>query len=361
MKTANNVKPLSRFIVQHARFNHLNEDILTHLQNPNDHSLLLVIGPSGVGKTTYEYYLHETLKNLTKLGMDDNFGPPIYIEVPVRKKNEFPWRSFLEEIFVALGDDGFDKKVDFDQIISSLKEGGKPSSRARLTLGQLERLVIERISRLRPIAIIMDECQSFCADLPASVAKNNLETLKSWTNKMDTRLILFGTHEASPLLNMNEQLSRRVNLVYYKRYKNSQNDLTEFMRVFKTFIVDFGIRIDPDLGKNVPFIYNHSLGCVGLLFDWLARCYTRLTSKKLSVLTKEIMVQEKSNRFFLEKAETEIKLFEKYLLESTEDFDPNLIQPDFFSSDNPQIKSNPKVRNPKPGHRNSNRDLVQLT
>lgn len=179
MKNVNSVKPLSHFIVQHARFSQLNDDILTHLQNPNDHSLLLIIGPSGVGKTTYQYYLHDLLQSRIKLGVDDNFGPPIYIEVPVRKKNEFPWRSFLEELLIELGDDGVNGKVDFDQMISTLKKGGKPSSRSTSTLGQFERIVIQRINKLRPIAIIMDECQSFCADLPFSIAKNNLDTLKS--------------------------------------------------------------------------------------------------------------------------------------------------------------------------------------
>src|SRR4051812_4179015 len=161
MKNANSVKPLSHFIVQHARFSQLNDDILTHLQNPNDHSLLLIIGPSGVGKTTYQYYLHDLLQSRIKLGVEDNFGPPIYIEVPVRKKNEFPWRSFLEELLIELGDDGVNGKVDFDQMISTLKKGGKPSSRSTSTLGQFERIVIQRINKLRPIAIIMDECQGF--------------------------------------------------------------------------------------------------------------------------------------------------------------------------------------------------------
>ena len=359
MKQLNVNKTSLYSVVKHARFTQLNSDILTNLQNPTDHSLLLVIGPSGVGKTTYERYLHEMLKDRKKLGIDDNFGPPIYIEVPVRKKNEFPWRSFLEELLIELGDDGFDRKVDFDQAIESLKTGGKPSSRARLTLGQLERLVIRRIGMLRPIAILMDECQGFCSDLSESVAKNNLETLKSWTNKMDTRLILFGTHESSPLLNLNEQLSRRVKLIYFRRYKNSKSDLVEFMRVFKTFTQDLGLKIDGDLGSQVAFIYNHSLGCVGLLFDWLARCCSRLAGQRLNYLTKDILILEKSDRFFLEKAETEIKLFEQYMLASAEDFDPNLIQPDFFTDDNSKQMSRSSNRNIKPGLRKSNRDLVR--
>jgi len=101
---------------------------------------------------------------------------------------------------------------------------------------------------------------------------DQLEVIKSLANCTQTVHILLGTYDLLRLRQLNGQLGRRSLDIHFSRYSaESQVDL----RIFKNIILTFQERLpldeQPDLVPLWDLLYERSVGCVGILKEWLDR------------------------------------------------------------------------------------------
>lgn len=98
--------------------------------------------------------------------------------------------------------------------------------------------------------------------------------------------MLFGTYDLLAFRNLNGQLSRRSIDVHLSRYgADDSEDRQIFINVVRSFEKELPFDDQPDLVSNWEFLYERSLGCIGVLKEWLVRAAT-LAARKGGRLTR---------------------------------------------------------------------------
>jgi hypothetical protein len=99
-----------------------------------------------------------------------------------------------------------------------------------------------------------------------------MDTLKSLAALTGTTHVLVGTYELLGLADLSAQLSRRSVVVHFGRYRaDDAADVRAFKSVLLTFQRHLPLAAEPDLVGRWEELYERSVGCVGVLKDWLHR------------------------------------------------------------------------------------------
>lgn len=321
----------NRLVIKHAHFQDVQDQVLRAVQYGRSDEALCVFGPTGVGKTTMQNYLVDTLIKKQRNGWKSNFAPPVLVEAPAQVNHKFPWRSLIEEMLELLGEQDLQSKVDLDDIQQNIKSGLDSRSRRNLSEAKIERLLVKRINKLRPICVFIDEGQHMVESLPPLTQMANANIIKHWANRMDTIFIVFGTHEAKGLLNQNEQLSRRVAPIYFPRYKISDPiEYEQYFHFYGNLVQELGLKIDSVVHNDFRYIYNYSLGCPGNLASWLHKSISYCIDKNIDRISKNILQKNRIATDRLRTMEQAIKNFEAYYESTLEEFDPTSVIADDF-------------------------------
>ena len=103
-----------------------------------------------------------------------------------------------------------------------------------------------------------------------------MDALQSMASMTNTLHGLFGTYELLEFRNLSGQLSRRSIDIHFPRYQaDCDSDLVEFQRVLKSFGEKMTLEQTPELEIHWEFFYERSIGCVGILKDWLTQAYRK--------------------------------------------------------------------------------------
>ena len=122
--------------------------------------------------------------------------------------------------------------------------------------------------------------------------------------------VLLGTYELLAFRNLSAQLSRRCIDLHFQRYRaDSAADRQIFQSVLLTFQKQLPFEAaEPDFIANWQFFYERSVGCVGILKEWLVRASVRVIRHGAASLSHE----------HLERTALSISQCEKILAESRE-------------------------------------------
>ena len=148
-----------------------------------------------------------------------------------------------------------------------------PTSRA---VGADYRYAVEQAIRYRkPIAVMIDEAQHIGKIALGRRLLDQLDVIKSIANQTKTVHVLFGTYDLLAFRNLNGQLSRRSIDVHFARYRAEDlEDRQTFINVVESFERELPFEDRSDLVSDWEFLYERSLGCVGVLKEWLMRAVT---------------------------------------------------------------------------------------
>lgn len=181
------------------------------------------------------------------------------------------------------------------------------------------RLVVEQaVQHRRPVAILIDEAQHLTKIASGRKLQDQLDCLKSLSNQTGILIVLLGTYELLIFRNMSAQLSRRSVDIHFQRYHaDIEDDINMFQSVLMTFQQHLPLKEEPNLIARWDYFYERSIGCVGILKEWLTRALSealedggkRLTRKHVTRFALSLAQCEK---MLSDAKESELKMAETH-------------------------------------------------
>ncbi len=263
-------------------------------------TMVLVIGPSRVGKTTLIRLLEERLTSMSKAQMQasPSFIPFASILAAGAGTNRFEWAEYYRAVLRALHDPFVDGKV------------------ARIRARELREAMETALCERKPFAIIVDEAHHLAEAARGSRLQSQLNHLKHFENATGASHILVGTYEMRPFRRANAQLACRSVDVHFSRYDAAiEADAQVFQSIVWALQRQLPVEQEPVLVEHWEFLYARSIGCVGLLKMHLNRALSlALTEQaktvKLSHLRKTAMPEARVEAVLRNALESEAELTE---------------------------------------------------
>jgi len=271
-KISNPAIQLQQLRIKHSRI----DEVLTEVDTliyPGNQDSILVIGPTGVGKTMLAKHMRDSAIQAAANEMQADAGhiPAVYVEAPSSGEKEFSWRLFFLRILSQLEGDLHLPKVHYGIDTASgrlVKPPGRTNNSLAALRTSVERALKERGTRF----LVIDEAAHIIRQSSNQRLCVQLDTLKSLTNACGTQIVLVGSYDLYPLVSLSAQLARRLHVLHFERYRlDSDTDIRAFRACIRSFE-----RTLPDLweGKLLPHadaLQENTLGCIGTLSSVLTR------------------------------------------------------------------------------------------
>ena len=157
--------------------------------------------------------------------------------------------------------------------------------------------------------MFVDEAQHLARISSGRRLSDQLDVIKSIANRTQTVHVLFGTYELLAFRNLSGQLSRRSMDLHFRRYGTDAADRQVFQSVLLTFQKQLPFtESENELTSMWEFLYERTVGCVGILKEWLMRACVRSIRHGAATLSRE----------HLEKTALSVSQCEKIFAESRE-------------------------------------------
>ena len=266
-----------RCLISHPRLLEALEAILQAICPPGEGAsirrpgtMVLVIGPSRVGKTTLIRLLEERLTSMRKTQMlsEPSFIPFASILAAGAGTNRFEWAEYYRAVLRALHDPFVDGKV------------------ARIRARELREAMETALCERKPLAIIVDEAHHLAEAARGSRLQSQLNHLKHFENATGASHILVGTYEMRPFRKVNAQLACRSVDVHFSRYDAAIDaDAQVFQSIVWALQRQLPVEQEPALVEHWEFLYARSIGCVGLLKMHLNRALNLALAEQAKTVT----------------------------------------------------------------------------
>jgi hypothetical protein len=279
-------------VVAHPLLKKTHGQLWQAIQQPAGASLIFVIGPTGVGKTTLRCRLEQQLWEAGQPAMERPPGhiPVVGLEVAVADADSFRWRDYYKRALMALDEPMIDHKILPDP--SRHNEAGSKNSAYKVT-SELRWALEQALCHRRPIAFIVDEAQHLKRITSGRRLLDQMDTLKSLANLTGITHVLIGTYELLGFAQLSAQLDRRSLEIHFPRYHiDVPEEMLAFNRILLTFQRHLPITGEPDLVAQAEYFYERSVGCVGVLKDWLTRALATALDDGQQTLTNAVLERQ---------------------------------------------------------------------
>jgi hypothetical protein len=266
-----------RCLISHPRLQEALETILQSICPPGEGAstrrpgtMVLVIGPSRVGKTTLIRLFEERLltKSRAFMASDPSFIPFASILATGPGTNRFEWAEYYRAVLRAFHDPFVDGKI------------------ARIRTRELREAMETALTQRKPLAIIVDEAHHLAEAARGSRLQSQLNHLKHFENATGVSHILVGTYEMRPFRKANAQLACRSVDVHFPRYDATiEQDAQVFQSVVWALQRQLPVEKEPPLLDHWEFLYARSIGCIGLLKMHLNRALNLALAEKAKTVT----------------------------------------------------------------------------
>lgn len=270
--------------IDHPKLKKVSNQLLDAIDKRDKSSLIFIYGPTGVGKTTLKEKVVEKLieRSLEQLKTDKGKIPVVTVEAVAPESGDFNWKDFYRRSLIELEEPLIDYKIDYGEKGIRRNSEGEIIIESRVASPKLRESLEKCLKHRRPDIFVVDEAHHFGIMSSGQKLKNQLECLKSLANMSSTNLGLLGTYDLLIFRDLGGQLSRRTINIHFSRYKvDNKQDLKAFITVLKTFQKHLPLSEEPDLLSNWEYFYERSIGCIGILKDWLTRTLRDILDKQI--------------------------------------------------------------------------------
>ena len=323
-------KPVEQRILyfkNEVRISHVNltkalNELTWALRDGLPESLVYLYGPTGVGKTTVlNIAQKKILEELESVIMENPGVLPITrILADSPHTGNFDWKSFFKELLQIMAEPLIDYKDDPYRWKVVKNEYDKINATAyRATGGKFRTAFINAVKYRETKIMLVDDAQHFGVVASGRKILDQSNTIKSVAEKTKLIIAMSGTYELLPLRNLNGQTARRSVNIHFQRYNAENNkDIKGFKQALGTLQRHLPLEIMPSCENNWDFFLERSLGCIGMLKDWLTKALIFSLRNNKKTISKECFEQTALSVHQCKEILSEILQGEKELLESSE-------------------------------------------
>jgi energy-coupling factor transporter ATP-binding protein EcfA2 len=295
------------FTMAHPRLVTARNELMDAIDGATPGSLVLVLGPTGVGKTTLRTKVEHLLvqQMMPLMTADPSRLPFVSVEVPPPHTGRFRWRDYFSRLLLAMNE-----PLIYSKTMRVASAGTPTPVTSIIRDTDLSYAAEQALRYRRPPVVFVDEAQHLARVASGRRLSDQLDVIKAIANRTGTVHVLLGTYELLAFRNLSAQLSRRCLDLHFQRYRA---DSAADRQIFQSVLLAFQKQLpfdgaEPDLMAMWEFLYERSVGCVGILKEWLVRACVRSIRHGAATLTHE----------HLETTALSISQCEKILAESRE-------------------------------------------
>lgn len=222
-------------------------------------ALTVLVGPTGVGKTTVLDDVRMQLRQrFRELGEPKGQLPYLMVTAVPPQTGVYRWASLYRDILSA-GDERF----------ASIYLGGR-----HRTSDEVQGAAVNALQQRRPGALLIDEAQHITYALrrkPEMLAEHT-DNLKWLAGAIPgVPILIAGTYDLLRFILSSAQLSRRTQHVAFLPYDHGVRDMQSFLSAAQTFFNRMPIPVAINPAEEERFLYTGAAGSVGLLKQWCDR------------------------------------------------------------------------------------------
>lgn len=263
-------------IVDHRELRTLAEELAHTLELPGDQRTVVVLGPSGVGKTTLaRRLLTMILKDGPTCEPDSRPGAiaAVYVSLHAPETGQFRMGDFYERALTALGDPVVEK-------------------RARPVL-RLRNAYLTALRERSVRAVLVDEAATLAQASTARSLRDLAEVFKSLGNDTGVAHVLFGTDELQDLLFQTYQLNRRSLVIRFAPYDaHLKEDRIQLASAARALLRHAPLPSDEELAlRMLDAFFERTHGCVGSLHQWFLIALWQAPHRRVDALTDAYLLE----------------------------------------------------------------------
>jgi tRNA A37 threonylcarbamoyladenosine biosynthesis protein TsaE len=267
--------------VKHPRLEEVDRAVRRAIDEHASVSQLILYGASGAGKSTIA-------KHITESWMESEpnraIVPVVLVEAHSSDIGPYVRLDYYRQVLVQLRNHAAVKDHLMNLALSP-KLKRKPSDAAEWL--DLRDAVIYALERLQVKAVIIDEAQHLMHVEPPLKPLDQLDWLKGMTNRTNVLHILVGNYELYDFRNLSGQAARRGRDLHFPRYHlEEHSECEEFAGALRYLLEHVPLICDVDaLLLDWRWFAEWSIGCVGILRDWIVDTVAGLCEEGETTLT----------------------------------------------------------------------------
>ena len=287
--------------VKHPRLEETDQALRQAIDGHRSYTLLALYGASGVGKST-------AMQRVARQYRDAEADPAVVPVVVVQASPEDIGASarldYYRQVLAQLG--GHVAVKDRVRNLALARHPGKKSRDPAEWLDMRE-AVVYALELLRVKVVFVDEAQHLMyVDTPHKPTAQ-LDWLKTLTNRTNVLHVLVGNFDLYDFCHLNAQAARRMRDLPFPRYHlDHQRECEEFVGALRSLLERVPLTVDvPGLLAHWRWFGEWSLGCVGVLGDWIVEtvdtlCHEGATTFTLEALTRHALQPDQRVRMEME-------------------------------------------------------------
>lgn len=343
--------------VPHRKLKEALDRLLINILEPADTLVFLVFGVTGVGKTTLRLRLEKLLleRFLPELQVNPGKIAVASVEAIPAERGNFSHKDYYIRALESLNEVLIEYKSNYKLSWTDNKDLGLINQSNRKDVPTLRR-AMEKVFRYRQLrCFLVDEAQHLLMMSGGHQMLHQMNWIKSIANLTGTVHILFGTYELLNCSTLNGQVGRRSEDIHLTPYQlDEAEDVTEFIRVIRTLEKHLPLEEEPYLENYYEYLFSGSVGCVGILKNWLTRSLRFAYEEDAATLTikhleQGAFSQGRINQIFQESEQGQLRLKQ----ESSYYFIGNLT-----TSVTPDVVQGASLKKGRVGKRKPKRDPV---
>jgi hypothetical protein len=278
---------LQQYKIKHAALEKMDDLLMNAIDEHTSYSILALYGPSGVGKSTAMRRIAQRRKEEE---LDPSVMPVVVVQASPEDVGSAARLDFYRQVLYQLRGHVAVRDRILNLPLASFR--AKKSTDPAEWL-EMRDAAMYALDLLKVKAVCIDEAQHLMQADAAQKPSIQLDWLKSLTNQSQLLYILVGNFSLYDFCHLNGQLARRVREEQFCRYHlDRQDDAVEFTSALKALLEQVPLQVNiPEMLTHWKWFGEWSIGCIGILSDWVVETASTLCRAGETMLTLEALAK----------------------------------------------------------------------